>query len=128
MAKGGRIFAGIFSIIGSGIALLIAFVLWIMGILGVVFGELFLLISFFVMLACGVLGLVGGILLLVDKTAGGVLALIGGALDFVLSMILCIQGMEAGAFLMATVIIFLIAPAMMLTGGIVGLAVGSEFS
>lgn len=128
MAKGGRIFAGVFSIIGSGIALLIAWVLWLLGILGVIFGEPLLLSSFFIMLACGILGLIGGILLLVDKTAGGVLALIAGILDLILSIYLSVLGIELGVFIIGTVIVFLIPPAMMLTAGIVGLAVGSEFS
>jgi len=125
MTNGGRIFAGVFSIIGSGIILIMALIFWFIGIIVAIFGESALLLIFLVLLACGILGLVGGILLLVDKMAGGVLALVGGAVDFVLTIVLVFLG---SGLLLPLIIMFFIPPAILLTGGIVGLAVGSEFS
>lgn len=127
MAKGGRIFAGIFAIIGAAIIFIMAWVFWLLNFLLSIFGLGATWIILATLIACGVLGLVGGILLLVDKRAGGVLAIIGGAFDLVLTIIMVVLIVEAGSFLMATVIFLFIPPAILLTGGIVGTAVGNEF-
>ncbi len=124
MAKGGRIFGGVFSIIGAGIVLIMAWIYWFINMLSPFFGIVAMWTSFLLLLACGILGLVGGILLLVDKTSGGVLAIIGGALDFVLTIVFLITPTSMPWPLM---LFFFIPPAILLTGGIVGTAVGKEF-
>ena len=71
---------------------------------------------------CGVLALVGRILLCVDKTAGGILAIIGGAFYIVGSFIPITGIFSLTEFFFS----FWIDPALALVGGIFGLAVGSE--
>ncbi|NVM31935.1 MAG: hypothetical protein HWN65_24055, partial [Candidatus Helarchaeota archaeon] len=72
MTKGGRIFGGIFSIIGSGITLLVAWVFWIIAWATPGYDYN----GFIITLIVGAVGLVGGILLITDKTAGGILVVI----------------------------------------------------
>lgn len=124
MTKGGRIFGGIFSIIGAGIVLIMTWVIWLINLITALFGVVATWITFILLLASGVLGLVGGILLCTDKTAGGVLAIIAGALDCVLTIVLVILSTSMPWPL---ILMFFIPPAILLTGGIVGTAVGSEF-
>lgn len=123
MPKAGRIVGGIFSIIGGGIVLLMAWVFWIVGILGPILGGV-LWIPFIIFLAVGILGVTGGILSLIDKRAGGILALIGGAGDLIYTIILIIQLWPVP---WPIIIFFFIPPAILLTGGIVSTATGSEF-
>jgi len=127
MAKGGRIFGGVFSIIGSGIILIMAWVFWFIGFLTSLFGDVVMWAFFFLLLASGILGLIGGILLLTDKTAGGVLAIIGGAVDFVFTIAICIMLSSASPMTWIVILFYFIPPAILLTGGIVGTAVGNEF-
>ena len=130
MAKGGRIAGGILALIGGGMgtfAGILSFLLMIPT------SSSAFLITGGVTTICGVLGVVGGILLLVDKTAGGVLAIVGGTVVLVGIFITIDSGSYiSGIYIIywtatvATHLMFYIDPALMLVGGIVGLAVGSE--
>lgn len=69
------------------------------------------------------LGLVGGILLLKDKTFGGVLAIVGGSYYFVLylfALIIIIQDLD-----FSTILTILVASAP-IVGGIMGLLAKKE--
>ena len=120
MTKGGRIFGGIFTIIGSGISLLVSWVAFILAIFGVING-----LCYYLTLAMGILGIVCGILMLVDKTAGAAIAVIIAVL------------MLAGVFLkqdmlgldpspIPLIIHIWVEPVMIMVGGIAGLAAGSD--
>ncbi len=129
MTKGGRIFAGIFSLIAGGINILLGVVLIFVGI--VTFTEdPRLWLAVFLLIALGTLGLIGGIILITDHGAGGVLALVAGTGGIIMisiywAFLINVLGMPLD--LAATIMSLLfIPPAMMIVGGIVGIAVGSE--
>jgi len=121
------VFGGVFALIGSAICLIMAWVFWLLNFLLSIFGLGATWIILVTLIACGVLGIVGGILLLIDKRAGGVLAIIGGALDLVLTILLVVMLLSTGPIMWLFVLFFFISPAILLTGGIVGTATGSEF-
>ena len=123
MAKAGRIVGGIFSIIGSGIVLIMAWVFWLLGLLAIITG-ISTWVAFTIFLIVGILGVTGGILLLVDKRAGGILAIIGGAGDLIytINFIIALSPMP-----WPVIILFLIPSILLLSGGIVGTATSSEF-
>ncbi len=129
MTKGGRIFAGIFSIIGSGIELLLGLVLIFVGV-GTLSTDPVVWIAVILFFVLGILGLVGGILNLTDKTAGGVLAIVAGTggIIMVIGYWGYLGGVLGGSADVLGVImpLFFIPPAMMLVAGIVAIAVGSE--
>ena len=127
MTSGGRITGGVLALVGG--ALLLISALTFSPFLIILFPGLVITILFTYIVAA--LAIVGGILLLVDKTAGGILAVIGGALAIVLCMIhvigiywmvdplLPIWYVEGG-------IQIAIDPILALVNKIVGIAVGSE--
>jgi hypothetical protein len=114
MTKGGRIFGGIFALIGSALTLYFTYFSW------TILLDLWVTLLLLIAGACGVLG---GILLLCDKTAGGVLAIIAGAITVILVPIYIYPFFGV---LMAQAIVVFFSPGMLLIGGIVGTAVGSE--
>lgn len=116
MAKGGRIAGGVLAIIGSALVL-VAGLMTVM-VTAILFPLL--MTAGIGAILWGTLGLVGGILLLTDSTAGGVLALVGGIGDLVGIFVLTMVGFPFGAGFI------FVDPFLILVGGIVGLAVGSE--
>lgn len=126
MTKGGRIFGGIFSIIGSGITLLVAWVFWIIAWATPGYDYN----GFIITLIVGAVGLVGGILLITDKTAGGILVVIAATgavvaiIIWVLPVLFAIP-MPPPVYALITVLWF-IPPIMLIVGGIVGLTTGSD--
>lgn len=128
MAKGGRKAGGVLAIIGGGMVILAGFLAFLL----ILQSELFL-ITGGVTTVCGVLGLIGGILLLKDKTAGGVLALIAGVIILIGSFFILDSGSYWSGIWeifwfakVATYLVFFADPVLLIVGGIVGLAVGSE--
>ncbi len=119
LAKGGRVAAGVLGIIGAGIYLFMSFMFFMLGISS----PANYLLNFLLSLVIGTLGLVGAILLLVDKTAGGILAAISGTISIVL-VFYWIPTLGVPIFVVA---FLLIPPGLLLTSGILGLIVGSEF-
>ena len=113
MTKGGRVAGGVLAIIGGALVLLAGF-------LNFMPGPLTYFTAGVGAVTWGILGLVGGILLCVDKTAGGILAIIGGTGNIIGVFVLTWFNFPFGAGS------FFIDPFLLLAGGIVGLAVGSE--
>ncbi|NVM27362.1 MAG: hypothetical protein HWN65_00860 [Candidatus Helarchaeota archaeon] len=128
MTKKGRTFGGIFTLIGSGLLILVSIIFVVLITGG---SEDFIIwTAFFLILATGVLGVVGGILLLTDKTVGGVLSLISGAASLIINIwsyiyFVGLWGIPP-AILWAVIFFFIAAPGLILTGAILGLVVGSE--
>lgn len=124
MTKGGRIAGGIIALIGGGISLIPA--LLPMVFLGC---DPRITIMVLVTLVCAVLGIIGGILLLTDKTAGGILALIGGTLPIIgqhihLGNVLC--GSWWVGITLAITLNYYLNCIPIIVGGILGLSIGSE--
>lgn len=126
MAKGGRIAGGILALIGGAMLILKAFLtlFWLI----LLWPPMALV--FMTTLVCGILAVVGGILLLVDKLAGGILALIAGALGIILTFFIAVPpfGMVDPLLVLYSFDTGVIGidPLLALVGGIVGIAVGSE--
>ena len=112
MTKGGRIAGGILSLIGAGFDLCMG-LYYIIGIFAFGASDFIIVLSIF--LTAAILSLVGGIEMLVDKTVGGILALIGGTIILIVTYI--------PPILFVTLILF---DLIILTGGIVGMVTGSE--
>lgn len=131
MTNCGRIFGSIYSIFGGAFVLIMAYSIWfnlIKGEAGIpIFGYIFEIDLtgglFTITLIAGLLGVLGGILLLVDKTAGGVLVIIGGAIDLILSILLIVPLLPIP---MLIIIFLVIQPIILLTGGIVGYSSGNR--
>lgn len=119
MTKSGRKVGGILAIFGGGIQILTTYLFW--G-LYITYPEIPPLIGLACSVVVVILGILGGILLLADKTAGGVLALIAGAFIIGGSYV---DLYGSTTFALASHFMFL-DPAFLLIGAIVGLAVGSE--
>lgn len=116
MTKGGRIAGGILAIVGGGIVVVEGFLMvWLLiggeEVAAVIFTHWIL----------GSIGLVGGVLLLVDKTAGGIIALIAGVGGTFLMFVPFIDPLHW----LDTLIPFT-DPVLILVGGLVGTIVGSE--
>jgi hypothetical protein len=129
MTKGGRIFAGIFALIGGGILFLINLVVYLL-LIGSSMTDPLTFVLYIMLYVIGGIGILAGILELVDKTAGAVLALIAGITGFVFCIwdyihLTAIYGLPP-AYAGVIVLLFFLPPGMILTAGIVGLAVGSE--
>lgn len=119
MTKSGRKVGGILAVVGGGIQIIMTYLSW--GVY-ITHPEIPPLIALVCSVVVVILGIVGGILLLADKTAGGVLALIAGAFIIGGSYV---ELYNSEIFKLASNFMFL-DPAFLLIGAIVGLAVGSE--
>lgn len=137
MTKGGRIAGGILAIINGGFILVIvifALIFVLQYILTIPLDQLINLVNLFILLIPSVLALVGGILLCTDKTAGGILALIGGGgALFVLLTFFYIPSFitndpNSWKFFFDTIAMIFLSGVwgLSIVGGIVGIAVGSE--
>lgn len=108
MTKTGRVVGGIIAISGGGVYTYF-FIIYLMGL----FSDLPQWIQFFYTLAVCVLAIIGGLFLIQDRTIGGVLSLVAG-----LMVILGLVRVGTQWYLADCI--------LMLTGGIIGLAIGSE--
>ena len=119
MPKVGRIIGAILALIGGALITYAAIF-----VLDYISSYDEVIITFTLTLALGALAIIGGILLLLDKTIGGILALIAGAvvlagfwIDIGFAPLTVHWSMIAG-------IGFYIDPLLAIVGGIIGLAVG----
>jgi predicted phage tail protein len=118
MTKNRRIFGGICTLFGSSLCFIIAYLFPYM----IVSDIWKLVVTFFV--PAGICGVIGGILLLVDKNAGGIMAIIAGALSIVAYLFAFPELMALAVRYLFT---YLMPAGCQLVGGIVGLTVGKEF-
>ncbi|NVM56215.1 MAG: hypothetical protein HWN66_21140 [Candidatus Helarchaeota archaeon] len=77
-------------------------------------------ITFSLTLTLALLGLIGGILLIRDKTAGAILAVIAGTVCFILTWVFVLFPIGA------TASIYFIDIALLIAGGTTGLIIGPE--
>ena len=125
MTKGERIAGGVFAIIGSTffLALNIIDIVYFFTHIGFFFfgsaRTVLNNIECLVVVIGIILGLVGGILLCTDKTAGGILAIIGGVIALGANILFELP-------IMPSFYPDMIQYGLIIAGGILGLAVGSE--
>ena len=120
MTKIGRIIGGALSIIGGALTIYGC-------ILGIEYIQYFeeAIITFSVTLIFAIISIIGGILLILDKTYGGILPIIGGAM-LIIGFWIPISPILSLTTNWATIVNvgFYIDPILAIIGGIVGLAVG----
>lgn len=121
MTKGGRIAGGVIALIGGGLIIIAAIIQYLAFMVSSNPAAITAMTASIALMA---LGIVGAILLLVDKTIGGVLALIAGVL-IIAGQFIMVPGTPGPIQLTAPLAGFLDA-LLLAVGGIVGLAVGSE--
>ncbi len=108
MAKIGRTLGGVIAIAGGGVYTYL-FINYLLGLLS----PLPQWVQFFYTLTVCLLAIIGGVLLLLDRTVGGVLAILAG-------------GMVIIGLISVVPVYFVVDTAFMIAGGIIGLAVGAE--
>lgn len=126
MTKIGRIIGGFLALTGAGFTLFT--VLTVIGTLSI---DPLFTVPFVITLGLAVLAIVGGILLLVDKTIGGILPIIAGAVLIIgYWIIIGSVGMKEIPLAIHWAFVYgpgyYIDPLLAIAGGIVGLVVGSK--
>jgi hypothetical protein len=122
MTKIGRIIGGILAIAGGSLTTLSA-----VAISPMLPSYPLAVITFALTIGIGILAIVGGILLLLDKTIGGIFAIVAGALLIIGAWIDLAPGIPLMTHLTMVIGIgFYIDPLLAICGGIVGLVVGKK--
>ncbi|MDD1778308.1 MAG: hypothetical protein LUQ65_09080 [Candidatus Helarchaeota archaeon] len=123
MAKIGRIIGGILAIVGGALTTYAVTIL-------IPYLETYpnAIVTLAMTLCFGILGIIGGILLLLDKTVGGILAIIAGAM-LIIGFWIHLDPMVTLTINWATQVAgigFYIDPLLAIIGGIIGLVVGKK--
>lgn len=119
MTKTGRIIGAILAMVGGFLALLSA-TIYSVQVSDIWGWDSPMAIGFYVTVVLGVVSIIGGILLIKDISAGGILALVAGAV-MVLGFVYDAVG---GMILVKS--FFMLDLALMITGGILGIVIKSE--
>lgn len=124
MTKGLRLAGGILALVGGSLQTIPAFMT-----MRFISCAATIAVMFLVTLTCAILGIVGGILLIKDKMAGGILALIGGVLPIIGHFItfgIEVCGSWWVGVSLAVTMAFYIDCIPTIVGAILGLAAGSD--